>query len=67
MSHLEWAEGKFDVILNLFSSFGFFKMERENKKVLKAFVQALKPGGKIVIQTINRECVLKNFIPFCWE
>ena len=63
MSHLTWAERKFDVLLNLFSSFGFFKMERENKEVLKGFIKALNPGGKIVIQTINREYVLKKFYP----
>ena len=67
MLHLAWAKGKFDVLLNLFSSFGFFKTEKENKGVLKNFVQALRPGGKLVIQTINREYVLKNFIPFQWK
>lgn len=67
MLHLAWAKGKFDVLFNLFSSFGFFKEEQENKQVLKSFVQAVKPGGKIVIQTINREYVLKRFIPFQWK
>ena len=67
MAQLAWARGKFDILVNMFSSFGFFKTEEENRKVLKGFIQTLKPRGKIVIQTINREWVLKNIIPFHWE
>ena len=67
MAKLNWARGKFDIVLNMFTSFGIFKTEQENKRALKGLVQALKPGGQIVIQTINREWLLKVFIPFGWE
>ena len=67
MSRLAWARGKFDILINMFSSFGFFKTEKENKRVLKGFIKVLKPGGQIVIQTINREWILKNFIPLLWH
>ena len=67
MAKLAWAEGKFDIVLNMFSSFGYFKTDRENTQVLKGFVQALKPGGRLVLQTIRREWVLSEFLPFSWE
>ena len=67
MSRLIWTRGKFDILINMFSSFGFFKTEKENKQVLKGFIKTLKHGGQIVIQTINREYVLADFSPFQWK
>lgn len=66
MKHLRWAEGKFDVVLNMFSSFGYFKSDLENKKVLKGFYNSIRPGGRVVIQTINRDWLLKIFDPARW-
>lgn len=66
MKSLQWAKGKFDVVTNLYSSFGYFKTEAENKAVLKGFKNALKPGGSVVIQTINRDWLLKIFDPARW-
>ena len=66
MAQLSWAKGKFDAVFNLFTSFGYFKTERENKKVIREFARALRPGGRVVIQTINREWLLKFFTCFEW-
>ena len=67
MKKTAWARGKFDIVLNMFTSFGYFKTDRENAQILKEFVQALKPGGKIIIQTINRNWILSRFSPVSWE
>ncbi len=45
---------EFDAIINLFTSFGYFS-DSENFDILKRFSKALKIGGKIVIDIINRE------------
>lgn len=45
----------FDVVFNLFTSFGYFDDERENLRVLQAVHRMLKPGGKIVIDFMNAE------------
>jgi SAM-dependent methyltransferase len=42
---------KFDAIINMFYSFGFFETDEENNKVLKNFYDALKPGGKFLFHT----------------
>lgn len=66
MGKLSWARGQFDLVTNMFSSFGYFKTEAENKKVLAGFKNSLKPGGAVVIQTINREWLLTIFDPARW-
>ncbi|MCZ0931560.1 MAG: hypothetical protein OXJ52_00170 [Oligoflexia bacterium] len=67
MKKLGWAKGKFDLVINLYTSFGYFKTDKENKEALYELVRAVKPGGYLVIQTINRDCLLKVFRPFQWE
>ncbi len=42
---------KFDAIINMFYSFGFFETDEENEKVLKNFYDALKPSGKFLFHT----------------
>lgn len=66
MGKLTWARNKFDVVTNMFSSFGYFKTASENKKTLQGFKNAVIPGGAVVIQTINREWLLRVFDPARW-
>ena len=42
---------EFDVVINMFYSFGFFETDEENKKVLQNFYNALKKGGKFLFHT----------------
>ncbi|MFA5795490.1 MAG: methyltransferase domain-containing protein [Candidatus Brocadiia bacterium] len=51
---------EFDRVLVLFTAFGYFDDET-NFKVLRNIARALKPGGRFVFDTINRDCLLKNF------
>lgn len=43
----------FDYVLNLFSSFGYFKSRHENEKALKANASALRRGGTFVFDYLN--------------
>lgn len=45
--------GPFDVVFNLFTSFGYFDNRLENEKVLKAISGYLKPDGILVIDYLN--------------
>ena len=60
MSRLPFAAGSFDWILNFFTSFGYFEHERENFQVLEELVRLLTPGGRFLIDFLNREHVLAN-------
>lgn len=53
----------FDVILNLFTSFGYFESEAENEQAIKAMSEALKPKGLLVIDFMNAIKVANNLVP----
>ena len=44
-------EDKFDGVINMFYSFGFFDTDEENFQVLKNFYNSLKSGGKFLMHT----------------
>lgn len=50
MINIDYKE-KFDAIINMFYSFGFFETDKENNEVLKRFYEALKPNGKFLMHT----------------
>ncbi len=56
-------ESTFDGVINMFTAFGYLESDEEDFKVLHQVHKALKPGGKLLIDTINREWVLKNQVP----
>lgn len=61
MRSLPWTQ-HFDLIVNWFVAFGYFNDE-ENRQVLAEAYRALKSGGKLLIEHINKEWVVKNFQP----
>ncbi len=51
---------------NLWTSFGLFEQESDNILVIRRLFRALKPGGKCVLQLINRDWVLANYQKESW-
>jgi ubiquinone/menaquinone biosynthesis C-methylase UbiE len=49
MINPQFKDEEFDYILNLFTSFGFFMSDADNKKVLVNFYNSLKSKGKLLI------------------
>ncbi len=47
----------FDVILNLFTSFGYFDTDEENQQVISAVYFMLKPGGLFVLDYLNPQSI----------
>lgn len=54
---------KFDAIVNLFTTFGYFKSEEENASVFDSVVQMLEPGGIFVLDYLNAEKVRRSIQP----
>lgn len=54
---------EFDVVLLLFTSFGYFD-DAENAAVVSNVARALKAGGLFCFDTPNRDVLLKEFRPF---
>ena len=50
MLTLDYAE-RFDAVINMFFSFGFFASEEENMRVLRNFRNAARPGGRFLMHT----------------
>lgn len=53
-------ESEFHAAYNWFGSFGYFS-DTENLDVLRRFARALRPGGRLLIEQINRERILRHF------
>ncbi len=53
---------QYDVVLNLFTSFGYFKSERDNQKAFGNLVQAVATGGTLLIDFINVEKLRANVV-----
>lgn len=67
MSKLAKYRGKFDVVTNIFTSFGYFSNDRKNEQVLRGFVAALRPGGRLAIQLVDRDWLMTVYEPVRWE
>ncbi len=62
MRHLPF-KNIFDVALSLFTSFGYFQSELMNQQVINEFARILISGGRLVIDYLNTEYVIKNLEP----
>ena len=57
----EWR-GRFDAIVNLFTSFGFFDDPADDARVVAGVARALRPGGTFVWQGGSRDGVMSRFL-----
>jgi SAM-dependent methyltransferase len=46
---------QFDLVCNLFTSFGYFQREEDNLSVLRNIRESLRPGGALVMDMVGRE------------
>lgn len=53
---------KFDAIIHMFTSFGYFKDEKDNILVIQKISHALKPGGKLFMDLANPVLIFKHMI-----
>jgi SAM-dependent methyltransferase len=53
----------YDLAISLFTSFGFFRDDAENRKVLANVATSLRPGGAFVLDMIGKETLARIFAP----
>lgn len=53
----------FDYVFNFFTSFGYFKNERENGLAISMMSQALKSGGTLVLDYLNPTTTIQHLQP----
>jgi ubiquinone/menaquinone biosynthesis C-methylase UbiE len=54
-------ESEFDVVINMFTAFGYLESDAEDQKVLQQVSKALKPNGQFLIDVVNREWLMRNY------
>jgi SAM-dependent methyltransferase len=58
--------GRFDAVLNLFTSFGFFMDPADDRRVVQEIARVLKPGGLFVFHGGSRDGVMAKFLDRDW-
>ncbi|MFF9298600.1 class I SAM-dependent methyltransferase [Streptomyces sp. NPDC014764] len=57
------APGGFDVVLDMFTSFGYFEDPADNARVLRTMYTCLAPGGKLVLDLTGKELLARRVTP----
>jgi len=53
--------GKFDAVLNVFTSLGYLEDDKKNELFIKRLCQYIKPGGRLIIEIINPIALIKDY------
>ena len=60
-----WS-GRFDAVINLFTSFGFFTQPADDQQVIREFARVLRAGGTLVWHGGSRDGVMARFLARDW-
>jgi len=67
MREVPFADATFGACINLFTAFGYFDAPADNERVLAEVARVLKPGGRFLLDVINRDSLVKRFRPKSWD
>jgi SAM-dependent methyltransferase len=56
-------ESAFNAIVNLFTSFGYFKDPADDRRVAGNMFANLKPGGRLIMELMSKEILARIFLP----
>lgn len=63
MRYLPLRDGCCDVVLSMFTSFGYFEDDAENRAVLGGAARVLRPGGRMLIDHMHAARVRETLVP----
>lgn len=63
MRHFNF-KAKYDLAVNLFTSFGFFEDDEENFSVIENASRSIKKGGCFVLDFLNKDHLINNLVPY---
>jgi SAM-dependent methyltransferase len=64
MRELPFADESFDLVVNLFTSFGYFDDDREHARLLSCVRAAIRRGGTFVIDFLNASQVRRDLVAY---
>jgi SAM-dependent methyltransferase len=56
----------FDVVVNLYISFGYFADPLDDRRTLENIRSSLKSGGVLIIETLGKEIAVRDFVRSEW-
>ena len=59
-------KNRFEAVLNLFTSFGFFAHPADDSRVIAEFARVLRPGGCLIWHGGSRDGVMARFLARDW-
>jgi SAM-dependent methyltransferase len=62
MRHLPIRRASFDLVVNLFTSFGYFATDAEHFQAVSEMADALRPGGWLAMDFLNAPAVESNLV-----
>ncbi|MCB9898823.1 MAG: class I SAM-dependent methyltransferase [Planctomycetes bacterium] len=63
MRAVPFRDWSFDSVTCLFSSFGYFADDRDHQRTLDEIARVLVPGGRALLDLMDRETVARNLVP----
>lgn len=60
-------QNHFDAVVNMYSSFGYLESEGEDARVLQSVARAIKADGRLLLDMLNREWAVANYIQNDWH
>lgn len=63
LQDLPFRDESFDFIVCLFSSFGYGESDQDNLLVMREFARVLRPGGRVLIDVMNRHFIVQRIQP----
>jgi cyclopropane fatty-acyl-phospholipid synthase-like methyltransferase len=58
-----FRQNYFNVVLNLFTSFGYFEQDKHHHQVVNAAAESLKRNGLFIIDFLNTTMAAKHLVP----
>jgi SAM-dependent methyltransferase len=60
-------DGGYDAVLSLFTSFGFFEDQEDDRRTARGMCAALRPGGRLALDTAGKEILARIFRERDWH
>jgi SAM-dependent methyltransferase len=61
---LPYRDSAFDLVVNLFTSFGYFETDLEHELVIRDLARVIAPHGTFVIDYLNADAVRARLVPY---